>query len=113
MVSGSLAKGLYIAVGPTLPPHLYLLLLHDTICKRTRGNECGFVLIGWVDLNLVIARESVHEGESLVADAIIDNLIDERHWEVVLGTCVIEIAKVGANADRSLFFVDGYRVGNP
>jgi hypothetical protein len=72
-----------------------------------------FVLIGWVNLNLVIARESVHEGESLVANTIIDDLIDEGHREVVFGTCVIEIAKIGENADRSLFFVDGYRVGNP
>jgi hypothetical protein len=84
------------------------------ICKRTpQGNECGFVLIGWVDLNLVIAKESIHEGESLVADVIVDNLIDERRWEVVFWTCVIEIAKVGADANRALFFVDGYRVGNP
>jgi hypothetical protein len=78
-----------------------------------RGNECGFVLIGGVNLNLVIARESVHEGESLVAGTIVDNLINERRWKVVLGTSVVEIAKVGANTDRSLFFVDGYRVGNP
>jgi hypothetical protein len=87
---------------------------HDTICKRTpRGNECGFVLIGWVNLDLVIARESVHKGESLVAGAIVDNLIDERRWEIVFGTCIVEIAKVGANANGALFFVDGYRVGNP
>jgi hypothetical protein len=62
---------------------------------------------------LVIARESVHKGESLMDGAIVDNLIDERRWEVVFGTCIIEIMKVGAYADRALFFVDGYRVGNP
>ena len=62
---------------------------------------------------MVIARESVHEGESFVADAVVDNLIDEGHWKVVFGTCVIEIVKVCANADSALFFVDGYRVGNP
>jgi hypothetical protein len=72
-----------------------------------------FVLIGWVDLNLVIARESVHKGESLVVGAFVDNLIDERRWKVVFRTCVIEIVKVGANTDSALFFVDGYRVGNP
>jgi hypothetical protein len=79
---------------------------HDTICKSTpRGNECGFVMIGWVDLNLVVARESIHKGESLVADAVIDNLIDERRWEVVLGTCVIEIMKVGADMWIDPFFL--------
>jgi hypothetical protein len=87
---------------------------HDTICKRTpRGDECGFLLIGWVNLNLVIARESIHEGESLVAGTIIDDLIDEGCWKVFLGTSIVDIAKVGADANRALFFVDGYRVGNP
>jgi hypothetical protein len=47
-----------------------------------------------------------------VAGAFIDNLIDERHWKVVFGTCVIEIAKVYANVDSALFFVNKYRVGN-
>ena len=48
-----------------------------------------------------------------MAGAVVDNLIDERCWEVVFWTCVIEITKVGANANGALFFVDGYRVGNP
>ena len=62
---------------------------------------------------MVIARESVHKGESLVAGAVVDNLIDERHWKVVFGTCIIEIVKVCANVDSALFFVDRYRVRNP
>jgi hypothetical protein len=66
-----------------------------------------------VDLNLVIARESVHKGESLVAGAVVDNLIDERHWKVVFWTCVIEIVKVYADVNGALFFFNGYRVGNP
>jgi hypothetical protein len=66
-----------------------------------------------VDLSLVIARESIHKGESLVAGAVVNNLIDERRWKVVFWTCVIEITKFCANMDSALFFVDGYRVGNP
>ena len=77
------------------------------------GSECGFVLIGWVNLNLIITRESIHKGESLVASTVIDNLIDERNWKVVFWTCIIEIMKVGADANSTLFFVDGYRVGHP
>jgi hypothetical protein len=48
-----------------------------------------------------------------VAYAIINNLIGERHWKVIFGTCVIEIMKVRADTDSALFFVNGYRVGNP
>jgi hypothetical protein len=66
-----------------------------------------------VYLNLVIARESVHEGEGLVAGAVVDDLIDEGRREVVFGTCIVKIAKVCADADSALFLVDGYRVGNP
>ena len=62
---------------------------------------------------MVIARESVHKGESLVVGTVVDNLIDEGRWKVVFGTCVIEIAKFCADADSALFLVDGYRVGNP
>jgi hypothetical protein len=66
-----------------------------------------------VDLDLIITRETIHEGKSLMAYVVIDNLINERCWKVVFGTCVIEIAKVRADADSALFFVNGYRVGNP
>jgi hypothetical protein len=60
---------------------------HDTIRKGApRGSECGFVLIGWVNLDLVVARETIHEGQSLVTHAIIDNLVDEGRWKVVFGT---------------------------
>ena len=48
-----------------------------------------------------------------MASTVVDNLIDERRWKVIFGTYVIEIAKVGANANSALFFVDKYRVGNP
>ena len=87
---------------------------HDTISKITpRGSECSFVLIGWVNLNLFGARESIHKGEIFMAGAIVDNLIDEWRWEIVFWTSIVEIAKVGANVNGALFFVDGYRVGNP
>jgi hypothetical protein len=69
--------------------------------------------INWVDLDLIITREIVHEEQSLMAYAVVDNLIDERHWKVVFGTGVIKIAKVHANLDSVLFLFNGYRVGNP
>jgi hypothetical protein len=87
---------------------------HDTICKGTpRGSECGFVLIGWVDLNLVVAREAIHEGKSLVADTIIDNLVNEGCWKIVFGTSMIEIMKIHTNTNSALFFVYRDGVGDP
>jgi hypothetical protein len=59
-----------------------------------------------VNLNLVVARETIHEGQSLVAGTIINNLVDKRHWKIVFGTGVIEIMKVSADTNSALFFVD-------
>jgi hypothetical protein len=86
---------------------------HDTIGESTLGgSECGFV-IGWVDLNLVVARETVHEGQSFVASIIIDNLVDKGHWKIVFGTSMIEIMKIRTNKDSALRFVNGDGVGDP
>jgi hypothetical protein len=43
----------------------------------------------------------------------INNLVDERGWKVVFGTSMVEIAKVGADADSAMFFVNKDEVGYP
>jgi hypothetical protein len=86
---------------------------HDTICTSTPwGSKCSFILIRWMDLDLVVSRETIHEGQSLVACTVIDDLVNERGREVVFGTSVIEIVKVSADANSALFFVDRDGVGN-
>jgi hypothetical protein len=78
---------------------------HDTICKSTLGgSECGFVLVSWVNLNLVVARESIHERQILVVGTIIDNFVDKGCGKVVFGTCMIEVTKVHTDTDSALFF---------
>jgi hypothetical protein len=87
---------------------------HDTIRKSTPwGSKCGFILICWMDLDLIVARETIHEGQGLMACTVIDNLVDERGWEVVFGTSMIEIMKVSADANSALFFVNRDGVGDP
>jgi hypothetical protein len=66
-----------------------------------------------VDLDLIVARESFHKGQGLMANAIINNLVDERHRKVFLGTSMIEIVKFGADANGALFFVNKDGVGDP
>ena len=48
-----------------------------------------------------------------MSDACIDNLINEGCWEVVFGTCPIEIAEVCENVDGTVFFIHGNRIRNP
>jgi hypothetical protein len=87
---------------------------HDTIRKSTpQGGKCGFVLIFWMDMDLIVVIEPIHEGQGLVACIVIDNLVDERHWEVVFGTSMIDIVKVSADANSAMFFVSGDGVGDP
>jgi hypothetical protein len=64
-------------------------------------------------MDLVVARETVHEGQNLMVDTIIDNLIDKGCWKVFFGTGMIEIAKVHIDTDSALFFVHRDGVGDP
>ena len=66
-----------------------------------------------MNLDLIVAREPVHEGQGLMVGTVINNLVDERCWEVVFGTSMIEIMKFGADVNSALFFVNGDGVGDP
>ena len=70
-------------------------------------------MVLFLDLDLVVARKSVHEGEGLMFSSCIDDLVDERGGEVVFGTCPIKIAEVCANANGTLFFIHGNKIRNP
>jgi hypothetical protein len=87
---------------------------HDMICESNPwGSECGFVLMGWLNIDLVVARETVQEVQILVVSTIIDNLVDKRSWKIVFGIGVIEITKVSATVNNAIFFVDKDGVGDP
>ena len=77
------------------------------------GCECHLIMVFFPDLDLVIAEKSIHEGKGLMSSACIDDLINEGHWEVVFGTCPIEVVEVCANANGTLFFIHGNRIRNP
>jgi hypothetical protein len=87
---------------------------HDTVGKSTPwGGKCSFILICWVDLDLIVSREAIHEGQSLVACKIIDNLVDERSGEVFFGKSMVEIVKFDADVNGALFFVNWDGFGDP
>jgi hypothetical protein len=47
-----------------------------------------------MDLDLIVVGEPIHEGQSLIASKVIDNLVDERGWKFIFGTNMVEITKV-------------------
>jgi hypothetical protein len=71
------------------------------------------VLIYGQDFNLVISRKAIHEREDYAPRAIIDDLVDEGHRVVVLGTSFVEISIVNANMDGPLFLSNWNKVGDP
>ena len=77
------------------------------------GCECHIIMVFFLDIDLVIAKKSVHEGKGLMSGACIDDLIDEWCWEVVFGTHPIEVIEVCANTDGTLFFIHGNKIQNP
>ena len=77
------------------------------------GCECHFVMVFFPDLYLVVTEKSVHEGEGLMSNACINDLVDERGGEVVFGTCPIKIVEVCANVNGTLFFIHGNKIRNP
>jgi hypothetical protein len=87
---------------------------YETIRKSSPwGSKSGFILIWEMDLDLIVAGEPIHEGKILVSGTFIDNLVDGRGWKGVLGTCMVEMEKIGVDANSALFFVNGDGVGNP
>ena len=54
-------------------------------------------MIGFFHLNLVIARESVHEAQKLVSCGIYP-----REWTIVFGASLIEVHKVYAHPSFSI-----------
>ena len=48
-----------------------------------------------------------------MSDTCVDDLINEGCWEVVFGTFPIEIMKVYANVNGTLFFIHGNKIRNP
>ena len=75
--------------------------------------EFHFAMVFFPDLDLVVSRKTIHEGEGLKSGACIDDLVDERCGEVVFGTCPIEIVEICANANGTLFFIHKNRIQKP
>jgi hypothetical protein len=88
--------------------------MHDAIGKGTpQGGKSGFILTYYMNLDFIVAKEPIHKGQCLMAGTVINNLVDERGWKVVFGKSMVEIAKVCAEVNSALFFVNGDGVGDP
>ena len=87
---------------------------HDLIRKcAPRGDEGSLVLVFFPDLNLVVPRKTIHERKYFMSGTSVNDLVNERSGEIVLGTCQIEITKVNTDTNGTHFFVNGNGIRNP
>jgi hypothetical protein len=61
-----------------------------------RGDECGLLLIFFLDRNLVVPGVAVEEAEQVAARHGVDDLIYPRQPEGVLGEALVEVGVVDA-----------------
>ena len=87
---------------------------HDSVGEcAPLGCEYRFVMVSFLDLDLVVSGKIIHEGEGLMSGTCIDDLVNEWGGEVVFGTCPTNIKEVYTNANGTLFFIHGNRIRNP
>ena len=71
------------------------------------------MLVNWFNRNLIIAIESIHEGNILTCRAFVNNLVNEGCRIVVFWTSRIQISIVNTHSSISLFLFDKYDIKNP
>ena len=64
-------------------------------------------------MDLVITRKIVHKGKDFMTSTGINDLVNKQSGKVVFGTSQIQITRFSTNANGTLFFIDGNRIGNP
>jgi len=65
------------------------------------------LLVIMVHLNLIVSRESVHEGHPFKPTRVVDHDIRDWKGELIFRTCLIQITKINANSDLRILLSDG------
>jgi hypothetical protein len=71
------------------------------------------MLICRKNIDLIIAGETVHQGEYFTLGTVVNNLVNERGWIIVFGTSFVYIPIIYTNTDRALFLVNRNKIGHP
>lgn len=71
------------------------------------------MLVLGLDMNLVIAGESIHKGKGLAFSIVVDDLINERCRVIMFLTSFIQFMKIGTHSNCSLLLVYWNEIGYP
>src|SRR3954465_11404338 len=73
---------------------------HDCVAEYPkRCPEGGVPLVIQVHFDLIVPGESIHKGHPLIASGVVHHDIGDGQRELILRTCVVEVAEVDADAD--------------
>ena len=87
---------------------------HFLVGKGTpRTNESSLVSIHGKNINLIIARETIHQREYFTPSTIVDDLVNKGGRKVVFRTSFVNVPIINAHTDHALFLVDWDKIGNP
>ena len=87
---------------------------HGDVVVRPKGRDEGRLQgVGRVQLDLVVAGVSVQEGQELTSGGRLDDLVDLREGERILGTGLIEAGLVDTHAPGLVLLQDEDWVGQP
>ena len=71
------------------------------------------MLVEQENINLIVAREAIHEGKNNASNTVVDYLIDIGSGKLVFWTSLIQIHKIDTNPNSAMFFVHRDYVGHP
>src|SRR5438270_3807294 len=87
---------------------------HDGVAEYSkRCPKGGVPLVIRVHFDLIVPGESIHEGHTLIAGHVVHHDIGDGQRELILRTCVVEVAEVDADADCSVLLSDGDDIQDP
>ena len=77
-----------------------------SICKGSpRKNKGSLMLVLRFNLYVIVSEKSVHKIKYLASCTLIQNLINKWCGKIILRTCMIQVMKISAYTDRSLFLI--------
>jgi len=71
------------------------------------------VLVRGNNVDMIISRVTIHQGEDFSSGTVIDDLVDKVGRKVVFRTNFFNVPIINTHADGALFLVNWNKIRNP
>src|ERR1044072_2976292 len=87
---------------------------HDLVAESAPlCNESSLLHVFRSHFDLIVTRETIHEGENLVLSGVVNQYINIRKWKIVFRTCSVQISVVHTHTHFTILVRYGHHVHNP